>query len=834
MAQCFGLEPSPLLGLAQFMNNFFCAFLFCGMFVAPNYVIWPFRLFTYIMPLQWTMKAFVYAVFIDTPEYKGAMPCTPGTMIPIGNASTTSNFAWCASYKGRSTGFYCPEDPAGYLCFGQSGEDIIDSLGVRFTIFDSDTSYGHCILYILSFGVFFRLVYLFRIVTQCSRAAVPEAPDSGVGKKVAPTPAQEEPTPKPPNSPPSGSKSPKVAAAAATSAAAPTSSVNATCVGITYVIPPKGMRAKSAPKTIISDIGASVSAGEVLAIIGPSGSGKTTLLNSLTLEPGPGVAYGKMAINGHPVTPSVYIKYCAYVPREDNLWTTITARAHIVLAVACYHPHLDAVAREQKVDELLKATGMESCQHTRAGDIFRPGLSGGQRRRLSLALALVKEPKLIILDEPTSGLDSAAAAAITKLLGDMAARTSAAIVCTIHQPSAAVLAGFQKVFVLSEGRTAYFGPTAQLTPHMEKLGFKLPQSCNPAEFVLDLVSKDISPRETVDKMLAAGQPATTIPPQTALAPPVAATGLAVQTWVLTRRTLSQAFSDPTVYLVRMVMNACMISFFGVIYIESAQEVNPQAQFRLFFLWWVLCVPISLDLITVFLLNLELKTVKTEVKNGMYSPIAYVLSNTIVQLPFMFALTLCAILPAFAIGGWSFDNFFTFLISYACMAWAWECLAQLMSLMSNPVLGMLNFVSAWSAGILFCGLVFRAEDCIWPLRALVYILPLSWQFNSAAYDVFMPARYSDAELCTPGSTPQCTSFGYVCPNLTSLYCFGHTGAQVLETLHLSYDTLDSKDTRAFNVSMILVFAVFLKLCYGLGVWRATRATASLRSPPMAAL
>jgi hypothetical protein len=63
------------------------------------------------MPLQWTMKAFVYAVFIDTPEYKGAMPCTPGTMIPIGNASTTSNFAWCASYKGRSTGFYCVRTP---------------------------------------------------------------------------------------------------------------------------------------------------------------------------------------------------------------------------------------------------------------------------------------------------------------------------------------------------------------------------------------------------------------------------------------------------------------------------------------------------------------------------------------------------------------------------------------------------------------------------------------------------------------------------------------------------------------------------------------------------
>jgi hypothetical protein len=152
----------------------------------------------------------------------------------------------------------------------------------------------------------------------------------------------------------------------------------------------------------------------------------------------------------------------------------------------------------------------------------------------------------------------------------------------------------------------------------------------------------------------------------------------------------------------------------------------------------------------------------------------------------------------------------------------------MSLIPNPILGMLNFVSAWSAGILFCGLVFRAEDCIWPLRALVYILPLSWLFNSAAYDVFMPARYADAQLCTPGSTPRCTSFGYMCSNGTSaVECFGHTGAQVLETLQLSYDTLGAEDNRGFNVVMILSFAAFLKLCYAFGVVRATMATAALR-------
>ena len=255
--------------------------------------------------------------------------------------------------------------------------------------------------------------------------------------------------------------------------------------------------ARSAPclkrpaKNLLEGINATLSSGQVLAIIGPSGSGKTTLLNALTLEPGPGTGYGQLSINGHAVTKATFNKYCVFLPREDNLWATLTARAHIALAFECYRPELSGAARDAAIDDLLEATGMTSCQNTRAGDMIRPGLSGGQRRRLSLAMALVKQPKLVVLDEPTSGLDSAAAAAITRLLGDCARRTNAAIICTIHQPSAAVLAGFQRVFVLTEGRCAYCGPTASST-RMESLGFEVPSTCNPAEFVLDLVSKEIA------------------------------------------------------------------------------------------------------------------------------------------------------------------------------------------------------------------------------------------------------------------------------------------------------------------------------------------------------
>ena len=143
---------------------------------------------------------------------------------------------------------------------------------------------------------------------------------------------------------------------------------------------------------------------------------------------------------------------------------------------------------------------MTECQHTKAGDATRQGLSGGQRRRLSLALALTKEPRVIVLDEPTSGLDSAAAAAIMRLLKEIAISKGASIICTIHQPSAAVYAGFDQCLVLSEGRTAFCGTAKDLPEHFGKVGLPLPADANPAEWVLDVVSKDISSKEDVQKL----------------------------------------------------------------------------------------------------------------------------------------------------------------------------------------------------------------------------------------------------------------------------------------------------------------------------------------------
>ena len=183
---------------------------------------------------------------------------------------------------------------------------------------------------------------------------------------------------------------------------------------------------------LLRDVCGLVPGGTDLAIMGPSGAGKSTLLNLLTLMPSNSQITGEVRLNGHPLTDAIFKRHCAYVPQEDHLWPFLTCRETIEFA-ADFYRQLPPAERRSCVDSLLSDLGLESCQHTRCGNQFIHGLSGGQKRRLSLAVALVKRPAVLFLDELTSGLDSHAAAEIMAVVRRIARASCIAVVCTIHQ-----------------------------------------------------------------------------------------------------------------------------------------------------------------------------------------------------------------------------------------------------------------------------------------------------------------------------------------------------------------------------------------------------------------
>ena len=135
-------------------------------------------------------------------------------------------------------------------------------------------------------------------------------------------------------------------------------------------------------------------------------STETTLINALTLDAFYGKPSGSVTLNGVPMTDKIFKQHCYVVKQQDKHWPYLTTRETLIYAAELYEI-ADTSAIPGIVDEIVRKMGLDICAETRCAR-----LSGGQRRRLSIAVALLKQPTLIFLDEPTSGLDAAAAANI--------------------------------------------------------------------------------------------------------------------------------------------------------------------------------------------------------------------------------------------------------------------------------------------------------------------------------------------------------------------------------------------------------------------------------------
>ncbi|KAL1567128.1 ABC transporter G family member 9-like isoform X2 [Salvia divinorum] len=245
-------------------------------------------------------------------------------------------------------------------------------------------------------------------------------------------------------------------------------------------------KTKPEKRVILNGVSGSVYPGEMLAMLGPSGSGKTTLLTALGGRLG-GDLTGTITYNGKPFSNAMK-RNTGFVTQDDVLYPHLTVTETLVYTALLRLPRTFTKAdKVEHAEAVIAQLGLTRCRNSIIGGAFLRGVSGGERKRVSIGQEMLINPSLLFLDEPTSGLDSTTALKIVSTLWELAngART---VVMTIHQPSSRLFYMFHKVLLMSEGNPLYFGKGADVLTYFSSVGYSPSVAMNPADYLLDLAN----------------------------------------------------------------------------------------------------------------------------------------------------------------------------------------------------------------------------------------------------------------------------------------------------------------------------------------------------------
>ena len=225
------------------------------------------------------------------------------------------------------------------------------------------------------------------------------------------------------------------------------------------------------------------------AILGSSGAGKTTLLNFLSWRSTNSPLYyqGDLILNDCKVKGISNIKnLIGFVPQQDIMVDTFTVQENFKM----YGRYRAKKNLNQKVSAVIKQMDLEHCKDTKVGNPFERGLSGGEKKRVSIGIELMSEPELLFLDEPTTGLDATTALEISQVLKNLNKDKGTSIVAVLHQPRPEILEMFDQVMILSEGYMIFDGSLEEIAIRLQKLRGNLPAFKAPSETLMELTDID--------------------------------------------------------------------------------------------------------------------------------------------------------------------------------------------------------------------------------------------------------------------------------------------------------------------------------------------------------
>ncbi|KAJ3682778.1 hypothetical protein LUZ60_013005 [Juncus effusus] len=252
-------------------------------------------------------------------------------------------------------------------------------------------------------------------------------------------------------------------------------------------------------RTLLDSVSGEAREGEIFAILGASGSGKSTLIDALANRIVRESLRGSITLNGDVLESRLLKVISSYVMQDDLLYPMLTVKETLMYSAEFRLPRSVSKERKMKrVEELIKQLGLQNAANTIIGDEGHRGVSGGERRRVSIGVDIVHNPILLFLDEPTSGLDSTSAFMVVEVLKEIA-RSGSIVILSIHQPSYRILNLLDRLLFLSRGQTVFYGPPTSLANYFSAFGKPIPDNENPTEFALDLIrEREGTPTGAID------------------------------------------------------------------------------------------------------------------------------------------------------------------------------------------------------------------------------------------------------------------------------------------------------------------------------------------------